>query len=175
MILGVGGRQERKEILRQGVEVPRGEKAAQSIQQIEIAGVAVSQAQSRHAAMLAHAAHDQEIGEAVGDRKKAGHRIAGKVDEGLVDDDQLEVGRLVQEVDHLFERNHLAGGIARIDDQQSAQAVLAHPGEIVRQRQLEMALRVQADRARHRAGRGVSRCTRRRSGRGRRCGRSEAC
>ena len=37
----------------------------------------------------------------------------------VADDHQLEVARLAHEFDHLFERNHLSGGIPRVDHQQS--------------------------------------------------------
>ena len=131
MIGGVGGRQKRQEILRERVQIPGGNEAAQTVENEKIRAVAISQAQARHAAVLAHAAHDQEIRKLVGKRKKTGNGVAGEIDERLVDDHQLQIPRPLQKFHHLFERDELAGGIAGIDDQQGLEFSLVHPGQIV--------------------------------------------
>ena len=108
----MGGKQ-RQEILRERVQIPGGNEAAQAVEDVKIRAVAISQAQTRHAAVLAHAAHDQEIRKLVGKRQKAGNGISREIDERLVDDHQLQIPRPLQKFHHLFERDELAGGIAR--------------------------------------------------------------
>ena len=61
--------------------MPCGKQPAKPSQHRPVAAVAEAQSQARHAVVLAHAAHDQEIAEPVGHRHKAGGGIAGEIDE----------------------------------------------------------------------------------------------
>src|SRR5262245_9614285 len=107
MVLSVGGRQLREEVLRQGVEIPRGQETSQPIQDIAVWTVAVTEAQARHPAMLAHAADNQQMRKLIGEGEEARDRIAGEVDERFVHDHKLQVLCLLQESHHLLERNQL--------------------------------------------------------------------
>src|SRR6185437_13248355 len=112
VISRVSGRQKRQEILRKGIQIPSGNEAAQTVEYKKIRAVAISQPEAGHATVLAHASHDQEIREPVGKRKKTGNRVTGEIDERFIDDDQLQIPRLLQKFHHLFERDELASRIA---------------------------------------------------------------
>src|SRR6267143_1414643 len=87
VIYGVSGRQQGQKILRQRIHIPGGNELPHAIQNKKISAVAVSKAQARHAAMLAHAPHQQQIGELVSNLQQARDGVTGEVDNDLMDND----------------------------------------------------------------------------------------
>ena len=59
--------------------------------------------------MFAHAPDDEQIRKSLGQRQQAGNRVAREIDEGFIHDHEFEIGRRIHEIDHLFERDKLAG------------------------------------------------------------------
>src|ERR1700721_46033 len=105
MISGIAVWQQRKKILRERIQIPRGKKSAQPVQNVKIRAVAVPQPQAWHAAVLAHAAHNQQIRKFVRKRQQARNGITGKIDERLIDNYKLHIPRAVKKFPRLSSGN----------------------------------------------------------------------
>src|SRR5665213_4036340 len=91
VVLVIGGRKERQKILRQRIYIPGGNELPHVIQDIKILTVAITQAESRNAAVFAHAANQKQVGKAAGDVQQAGNGFTRKVDERFIDDYEIHV------------------------------------------------------------------------------------